>query len=195
MAAALHFVLWKLRIRKAESTTTRAERDTLARFAKDRVRAVEIGVAQGVTTKRIRASLAPDGELWAVDPYVPNRLGLRFSELIAHGEAESIENGTLRWVRNTGLAAAAIWQLERRAPVDFMFIDGDHSWQGISEDWNAWAGLVGPSGIVALHDSRSTPEHPLVADSVRFTETVIRKDPRFRVAAEVDSLTVMERRP
>lgn len=195
MAAALTFVLWKLRLRQATTGTTRRERDALAENARDRLRAVEIGVAQGVTTKRLRASLAPDGELWAVDPYPANRLGLRFSEMIAHGEVATVENATVRWVRETGLAAAALWQRERREPPDFVFIDADHSWQGVSDDWNAWAGLVGVGGIVALHDSRSTPENPIVADSVRFTQSVVLHDPRFRLRAEVDSLTIMERKP
>jgi predicted O-methyltransferase YrrM len=187
-------LLWRVRLRTARTETTRAERDALAFHARGRRRAVEIGVAQGVTTKRLRASMAPDGEIWAVDPYVPNRLGLRFSEMIAHGEVATVENASVRWIRNTSLAAAAQWQLERREPPDFVFIDADHSWQGVSEDWNAWATMVGPGAIVALHDSRSTPENPIVADSVRFTESVVRQDPRFRLAAEVDSLTVMERK-
>ena len=195
MAAVLHFVLWQLRLRAAASTTTRAERDTLAARASGRLRAVEIGVAQGVTTKRIRAAMAPEGELWAIDPYFPNRLGLRFSEMIARREVEGVENGRVRWVRDTGRGAAELWQAEGKKPADFVFIDADHTWQGISEDWQAWSDLVGAGAFIALHDSRSTPENPIVADSVRFTDSVVRTDPRFRIVAEVDSLTVVERLP
>ena len=193
MAAVLHFILWKLRFRQARTETSRRERDALARHAKNRLHAVEIGVAQGVTSKRLRACLAPDGELWAVNPYPANRLGLRFSEMIAHGEVASIENARVRWVRKASTEAAALWQQERRPPPDFVFIDADHSWKGISEDWDAWAGLVGPRAIIALHDSRSTEEHPMDADSVRFTQSVVLHDSRFRLVEEVDSLTVVER--
>ena len=49
-------------------------------------------------------------------------------------------------------------------------------------------------GIVALHDSRSTPERPIEdTGSVQFTQLVILKDERYRVIDEVDSLTVVER--
>jgi predicted O-methyltransferase YrrM len=194
LAAALHFILWKLRFRQARTETSRSERDALARYAQNRLRAVEIGVAQGVTSKRLRACLAPEGELWAVDPYPPNRLGLRFSEMIAHGEVASIENARVRWVRRASTEAAALWRDERRPPPDFVFIDADHSWKGISEDWEAWSGLVGPGAIIALHDSRSTPEHPMEAGSVHFTQSVVLQDSRFRLVEEVDSLTVVERR-
>lgn len=193
MAPVLQFLSWQLRLRKAATETNRVERDELARFARGRSRLVEIGVAQGVTTKRLRSAMAVEGELWAVDPYVPNRLGLRFSELIAKGEVASIENGSVRWLRMTGVAAAELWQREGREPPDFVFIDGDHSWQGIAGDWGAWSPLVARGGLIALHDSRPMPQFPVDADSVRFTRSVVHSDERFRVVAEIDSLTVVER--
>lgn len=193
MAAALHYLKWRLRLGVATSETSPAERDVLARRASGRRRLVEIGVAQGVTTKRLRAAMATDGELWAIDPYTPNRLGLRFSELIAHGEVGGVENGRVRWVRSTGTGAAATWVREGRAPADFVFIDGDHSWAGIERDWLAWSPLVAPGALIALHDSRPGPNVPADADSVRFTQTVVHKDPRFRLVEELESLTVVER--
>ncbi|HEX5098604.1 MAG TPA: class I SAM-dependent methyltransferase [Polyangiaceae bacterium] len=193
MAPVLQFLTWQLRLREAATETSRIERDELARFARGRSRLVEIGVAQGVTTKRLRSGMAPDGELWAVDPYFPNRLGLRFSELIAKGEVSSVENGSVRWVRTTGVEAAALWKREGRPAPDFVFIDGDHSWQGIEGDWSAWSALVAPGGIIGLHDSRPMPKFPVDADSVRFTRDIVHHDPRFRVVAEIESLTVVER--
>lgn len=182
-----------MRAGQATTETSPTERTALARFALGRKRLVEIGVAQGVTTKRLRAAMAPDGELWAVDPYFPNRLGLRFSEMIAKGEVAAVENGSVRWVRSTGAEAAAAWTREGRLPADLVFIDGDHSWQGVSSDWAAWSPLVAPGGHIALHDSRPVPKFPVDADSVRFTQSVVLKDARFRVVEEVESLTVLER--
>ncbi len=52
--------------------------------------------------------------------------------------------------------------------------------------------MIAVGGIVALHDSRSTPHRPLDnAGSVQFTEKVIRHDTRFDVIDEIDSLTVL----
>jgi predicted O-methyltransferase YrrM len=37
-------------------------------------------------------------------------------------------------------------------PVDFLFIDGDHTEAGVSADWRDYRGLVRPGGLVAFHD-------------------------------------------
>ncbi len=36
--------------------------------------------------------------------------------------------------------------------VDFLFIDGDHSEQGVEADYNNYKGLVRPGGLIAFHD-------------------------------------------
>lgn len=190
----LHFLLWRVRLTPATTQTTRAERDALARHARGRRRLVEIGVWHGVTTKRLRSVMDATGELWAIDPYAPGRLKVSFPRLIAHTEADSVENGSLSWIEATGAQAAARWRAAARPPADFVFVDADHSWEGVRADWEGWSDLVEAGGVVALHDSRSTPERPIDdAGSVRYTQAVIRQDPRYRVVDEVDSLTVLER--
>lgn len=190
----VHFTRWWLRLEPATTQTTRSERDALARHARERHRLVEIGVWHGVTTKRLRAVMSPEGELWAVDPYAPGRLGLSFPELIARNEVEAVENGRVRWIKATGEEAARRWDVEARPPAEFLFIDGDHSWEGIRTDWESWSGRVGVGGVIALHDSRTTTARPIEqAGSVRFTNEVVRSDSRYRVIDEVDSLTVLER--
>jgi predicted O-methyltransferase YrrM len=37
-------------------------------------------------------------------------------------------------------------------PVDFLFIDGDHSYAGVKADFELYAPLVRKGGIIALHD-------------------------------------------
>jgi predicted O-methyltransferase YrrM len=37
-------------------------------------------------------------------------------------------------------------------PVDFLFIDGDHSYEGAKQDWHSYAPLVRPGGLIAFHD-------------------------------------------
>jgi predicted O-methyltransferase YrrM len=179
---------------RADTQTTAAERGAIDRHARGRTSAAEIGVWHGVTTRRLRATLAPDGELWTVDPYPLGRFGVNFARVVAQREVGAVKGARVRWVRTTGVDAARLWSAEARRPIEFVFIDADHSWEGLSGDWNAWSGLVARGGVVALHDSRSTPEHPLDdTGSVRFTQQVIRQDARYRVIDEVDSLTVLER--
>jgi len=184
-----HYIAWKVGLAQATTQTTSAERDCLARYATGRRRLVEIGVWHGVTTKRLRAAMHPRGVLSAVDPFPVGRLGFSVQQHIAHREVNSIGNGEVAWVRATGAAAA-----HNHQTVDFVFIDGDHSEHGLLADWHAWSPLVEPGGIVALHDSRSTPERPIdEAGSVKVTNEVILRDTRFLVVDTVDSLTVLQR--
>jgi predicted O-methyltransferase YrrM len=174
----------------AETQTTARERDCLAAHAAGRRRLVEIGVWHGVTTARLRAAMDPAGELSAVDPFPRGRLGINFQERIAHRQIDRIPGGRVRWLKTTGADAAS-----GHGSVDFVFIDGDHSEAGLLADWRAWSALVEPGGIVALHDSRSTPERAIDdAGSVKVTNTVILRDERFEAVDAVDSLTVLRRR-
>ncbi len=190
MKVLSHYIAWTIGLAPATTQTTSAERDCLARYATGRRRLVEIGVWHGVTTKRLRAAMHAQGVLSAVDPFPIGRLGFSVQQHIAHREVDSIANGQVAWLRTTGAAAAR----DHRS-VDFVFIDGDHSEHGLLADWRAWSPLVEAGGIVALHDSRSTPERPIDdAGSVKVTNDVILRDERFSVVDTVDSLTVLQRR-
>lgn len=37
-------------------------------------------------------------------------------------------------------------------PLDFLFIDGDHSYEGVRQDFEMYAPLVRPGGLIAFHD-------------------------------------------
>lgn len=37
-------------------------------------------------------------------------------------------------------------------PLDFLMIDGDHTYEGVKKDFEAYAELVRPGGVIALHD-------------------------------------------
>lgn len=37
-------------------------------------------------------------------------------------------------------------------PLDFLFIDGDHTYEGVRQDWETYSPLVRPGGLIAFHD-------------------------------------------
>lgn len=191
-----HLLLWRLGLARAETQTTAAERDCLAERAAGGHCVAEIGVWHGVTTRHLRAAMAPDGVLFAIDPFPRGRLGFSAQRYIAQREVARVANGSVRWIRTTGTEAGRAHAAMGGLPVDFVFIDSDHSYEGLRGDWEAWRGLVAPGGIVALHDSRSTPERNIDdAGSVRYTREVILKDPLFLFVEAADSLTVLRRIP
>jgi predicted O-methyltransferase YrrM len=46
-------------------------------------------------------------------------------------------------------------------PLDFLFIDGDHSTDGVRQDWEMYSPLVRPGGIVAFHDIKPGEYHEM----------------------------------
>ncbi|MBL9091062.1 MAG: class I SAM-dependent methyltransferase [Planctomycetaceae bacterium] len=195
MRTLTHFLKWSVGLANAETQTTSAERDCLAQYAAGRHCLVEIGVWHGVSTRRIRNVMATDGVLYAVDPYPVGRLGFSMQLCIARREIEHSPRGNVVWVRETGASAAAKLKDKLASRVDFIFIDGDHSYEGLKGDWLGWTPLIARGGIIALHDSRSTPERSIEkAGSVVYTQEVVVADPRFEILATVDSLSILRRK-
>jgi len=193
MRVLAHFVLWRLGLAVAETQTTAAERDCLARHASGKKRLVEIGVWHGVTTSRLRQAMAPDATLLAIDPYPVGRLRFSMPMAVARREVSKVSNGCVKWLRQTGVVAAT--SLGPSENFDFVFIDGEHTYEGLKVDWTGWSPRLVQGGIVGLHDSRSTPQRQIDdAGSVRFTTEVILNDPCFEIVDAVDSLTVLRRR-
>lgn len=194
MAVFTHYFLYRLGIKNAETQTSLAERDCLAEFVRSKDRVVEIGVWHGVTTCVLRNAMGSSGVLFAVDPYYPGRLGFSFPKLIAHQEVKTKTSGAVKWLEMTGVDAAR-WAIEaNESDFDFIFIDGDHSYEGLKGDWESWSPLVKSGGIIALHDSVDSGEpHMAGAGSLRYTEEIISKDSRFKLLKEVRTLSVFRK--
>lgn len=52
------------------------------------------------------------------------------------------------------------------APIDLLFIDGDHSIDGARNDWAKYSPLVRDGGVIAFHDTGAIPEVKKVFDEV-----------------------------
>ncbi len=57
-------------------------------------------------------------------------------------------------------------------PVDVLFIDGDHTYDGCLADWRMYSPLVRPGGLVLLHDIRCAGEEAVA----RVWEEVIKPE-------------------
>jgi len=190
---SLHYLRYRLGWAPALTQTTEAERACLRRHAQGRKRLAEIGVYHGVNTRAFREAMAPAGVLLAVDPFPRRFFGIRgygWARRIAHREVARCGNGRVVWLECRGEEAPRLPAAQPFLPVDFIFIDGDHSYEGLQGDWLAWKDHVAPGGIVALHDSRQRGG----CGSERFAQEVAVRDPDFARLDEIDSLTVLRRR-
>lgn len=48
--------------------------------------------------------------------------------------------------------SSADWAIENLAPLDWLFIDGGHSYQEVEADFNMYGPLVREEGVIAFHD-------------------------------------------
>jgi predicted O-methyltransferase YrrM len=99
----------------------------------------EIGVQEGGTL-RYWMQAAPEAIIIAIDPeqFESEPHGRNLRRLIGL----STDDKALEFVRAS-------------SPLDFLFIDGDHSYQGAFSDFTRYAPLVRPGGLIALHDIRT----------------------------------------
>jgi predicted O-methyltransferase YrrM len=187
MKSLQRLLLWRLGRIAIVPWAGPGETECLVEYARNKRRVAEIGVWEGGTTRVLRRAMAPDGVLFAIDPFPGGRMGFSYQRPIAHGEVGRVRNGTVVWLRTTGVEAASDPQVAA-APFDFIFIDGDHTFEGLQADWEAWAPHA--SGIVALHDVLGDPDQ----GSVRFAQERIVTDPRFAVVKTVGCMMVLTRR-
>lgn len=188
MDSLTRFVRWRLGLVDVQPWARPGETECLVRHAAGKRRLAEIGVWEGGTTRQLRAAMNETAVLYAIDPFPPGRLGFSYQLPIAHGEAGRVSNGEVVWIRATGADAARDPRVAA-APFDFVFIDGDHRFEGLQADWQAWSPLA--SDVLALHDVIDAPE----LGSVRFAREHIFTDPKFRLVESVGCLAVLKRVP
>lgn len=191
---SLHYLCYLLGLSEAIWETLPGERVLLRKYASGKRRLAEIGVFHGVTSRLFREVMAPDGILNAVDPFFRSSFGLRgygWARLIAHSQVGKVRNGTVQWIEMMGKDAPRDPRVQATAPLDFVFFDGDHSWEGLAEDWQAWRDLIAPGGIACFHDSRGPHES---FGCAKYLAEVISRDPDFQEIDNAETLTVLQRR-
>jgi predicted O-methyltransferase YrrM len=116
---------------------------------------VEIGSAHGYSTCLIGLALKQNlrGRLWAVDPHEltawnDDQPEHTFDSLRRNLRRAGVEN-QVEIVRKRTIDAAA----DLPASIDFAFIDGDHSYEGVKQDWSILAPRMQEYGVVVFHDT------------------------------------------
>ena len=139
-------------------------------------------------------AMGGEGTLTLIDPYPPGRLGLSLTMLVARRNVGAARRGRVQWVRELSHDAVRAW----RGSIDFLFIDGDHSYEGCKRDFAEWHSFVGSGGLVAFHDARLFPGSWTQPDwgPVRVVNETFRgtsAEPGWQIVEEVDSLVVVRR--
>jgi predicted O-methyltransferase YrrM len=190
--ALIHCIKYFLGVDKPETQTTVKERLAIKKYAAGAKLAVEIGVYEGVNTVIIAEALHPEGKLIGIDPFFKGRLGICYHEKIAR---KAISKAKLE--HKVKLLPVFSYDAVNEIPgdIDFIFIDGDHSYDGFIRDWNDWSAKVKTGGIIALHDTAEPAHDPTVKGlgSYRYFNEHVRSDKRFEIIETLDSLNVLRK--
>lgn len=168
---------------------------------------VEIGCLDGYSTAVILE--ASNLHLTSIDPFIPDSMepsligsearllenARQFDKLIAPG----VRGTNFRLVKDYSWDYFVSEDRKRQIPagINFLFIDGDHNYPAVLQDFKDWTPLLKTGGILALHDARmgrpgGANYHP---GPSRVAHERIFGDPeRWEVIGEAHSLVIARKR-
>jgi len=118
---------------------------------------LEIGSLFGGTLKEWMQLLPAEGTLISIDKLVDEKDPRYGQQLRAHttdwNEWAKYRNINFKLFEQSSHDPNVVIDIIKKfPPVDFLFIDGDHSFEAVSMDYSIYAPLVRVGGIVAFHD-------------------------------------------
>lgn len=185
MKSAIHAFKFLLALDDPHTQVTEQELRCLLDHAKGAEVVVEIGCYEGKTTAALATQTK--GKIYSVDPFFKGRLNICYGELIAKAHCRRQGATNVRFLKGFSHEVAPQFS----EPIDFLFIDADHSYEAIKRDWNDWAQKVRPGGYIALHDSRIAENSPSYLGSMQFYEREVSQMPGVEEVAAVDSLALL----
>lgn len=107
---------------------------------------VEIGVLFGDTTKIFLEN--SQAQVFGIDPIIPDSMN---SNLIGDEKkiielANKFKNFT--FIKDYSYNVIKTWAI----PIDYVFIDGDHTYPAVKQDFENWFPFIIENGYIGIHD-------------------------------------------
>lgn len=184
-------LLHLFRLAQPHSQMTKEEKECLGKHAKGKKNALEIGTYMGVTATLIASSLSENGKLYCIDPFESKNEKVNPGFKIAVRELKRRKllqkTSFLQGFSNDKMIITRIPE-----QLDFILVDGDHSYQGLANDWNIVLKKLAHGGIVLLHDTTIPESEPYRQfGSVEFFNEVIKNNGDFERIETVYSMNVL----
>jgi hypothetical protein len=184
MNSLLHFLRFVAGLDEQSSQLTAAETDLLFHHLEGAQVFVEIGCFEGKTS--CAAARRGVRQVYSIDPFIAGRLALCYGEWIARIQRRRDKCQNLTFIKALSWQAAPAFN----QPIDALFIDADHRYEAVRQDWDQWSPKVTPGGIIALHDCRIAPNSPDYMGSHRFYENDVPKFTHVKEVAAIDALVI-----
>jgi predicted O-methyltransferase YrrM len=186
MRSLLHFLRFVCNCDSPHSQVSEQELRMLLHYARDARTICEIGCYEGKTS--VALALNGSGTVYSIDPFIPGRLGICYSELVARLHRGRSGASNLQFVKGFSEDIAANFE----SRIDFLFIDADHTYEAVKNDWKTWARKMNDGGFIALHDCKLAPNSPIPLGSMQFYAEDIPKLNYVSERDSVDSLVIFE---
>jgi predicted O-methyltransferase YrrM len=136
------------------SHLTAQERLALYKLARGKREILEIGSYLGASATCFAAAVEEEesAKIYCIDTWNNDAMteGKKDTYKIFHLNTRSFQH-VIKPVR--GFSTDVVDEIKAKTnTIDLLFIDGDHSYQGVKADWLAYKDFLQPSSIVVFHD-------------------------------------------
>jgi predicted O-methyltransferase YrrM len=137
-------------------------------------RSLEIGTNYGGTLLLLCEISAPDATIISIDlPWGPFGGGYpaRKIPLFRQFARKGQQLHLIRADSHSARTKKRVLNILRDEPLDYLFLDADHTYSGVKQDFDMYSPLVRSGGIVAFHDI-VTYDHAVNCEVARFWSEV-----------------------
>lgn len=164
---------------------------------------VEIGAAYGGSALLFLLSKKKSAQVYSIDPFVQDSMGnfqatrkLCFSHVTRALTDTGLDDRIKQWELLPDYSYMVIkhW----RKLIDLLFVDGDHHYQAVKQDFADWFPLVKKGGLILFHDSCQpiqTPESKYDRGWPGPSRLVreLQRDSRITLVKQIHSLSIFKK--
>ena len=179
-------------VRPAATQLSERETELLQSLVASANRIVEIGVFEGLTSRRMLDAAPAGASFVGIDPFIAGRLGIPYGYWITRAQIRRARRPDVdvRILRKFSYECPA----EFGAEFDLIFVDADHAYKSVKQDWADWSTKLKPGGRIALHDSQPMAGRcPETSGPVRLVRELGTKPPGLELERTQDTISVYRR--